>query len=289
MMKKKLVMFALLFLFMFLFMMPFILAVDTEINIMTEPNYNVSIIVNDMNDLLIKDFNVAADASGSAKATLSSSALRVKLIVVVRNKGKIVEINGDKTHRFDGKTTGGVISIDLKEKPIEPEPVVNETDALNVELNIIPETEPVVEEPIAEPVVEESAGEVAQEQQSGKITGAIVGVGKAIVFSKRTYFIIIGMFILFFAVLIIKKKLHSKRNTYVNFKIKDKRDELEDKTEQIDDKIEEHDEKLLAVENKIKEAKQELDQIRDRKRKLQEARERFERNKAELERLEREE
>jgi len=277
-----------------LLVMPLVLS-STDIVIKTLPNHKVDVIVRESGKLSNLESFINKD-SGTGELTITTSADKDKLDLLVSLKKDVKKILNEK---FEGVSSNDQININLIPGSVSysegiPEQEVNDT-AEEIAEEVVEEiaeavAEEVVEEiaeAAAEEVVEESAGEVAEEKQSGKISGAIVGAGKAVVFSKITYFIIAGMFILFFIILIAKKKLHSKKGAYVDFKIKDKKDEIEDKTDQIDDKIEEHDEKLLAVENKIKEAKQELDQIRDRKKKLQEARERFERNRAELERLER--
>ncbi len=262
--------------------MPVILATTTTINVKTLANYDVEIKTLDPNpnedksDLLEYFEPIPSNDGGFVSFESHTSKNTISIVVIVRKDGKAIEINGKKIHKFENYPTGGIINLEVKEKP--PEPEINKTNetganeidvAINVNEN---ETEEDAEkETETEEIIEES------EEKRG-ITGAFIGTGKIIATSKITYFIIIGIVVVFAIFFIVKKKLKSKGH-YIDFKIKDDKGDKPGYEPEGDKRLED-------AEKKIKEAKEELDDIKNRKSKLQEAKGRFERDKEELKRLE---
>jgi len=301
---KKTVIAVLLVLFL---VMPVVFA-DTTINVNTLPNSDVILKTLDPNPRegesnLLEYFRDTSDKNGKVSFQSITKKLLIDIVVIVEKDGVRKKINGKTIHKFEEKITGGVINLEVKEKPPEPEPEVNETEVNKTEKNETEETnettgnmvdvnvevtnETKETEEQKEPETKTNTTQIKEEKTG--ITGAVVSGTKAVVTSKITYYVIGGIFILgvlFFVIFIARKKLKGKA-TYIDFKIKNNKDSVEDKKDELDDKIEIHDKKILKIERTIEEAKKELDEIKNRKSKLQEARERFERDKAELERLER--
>lgn len=256
-----------------LLVVPMILATTTQINVKTLPNHDIEVKTLDPysdEDNLLEYFENITDVNGEASFISDVGKNKISIVVIVRKDGKKVEINGETIHKFENRATGGIINLEVKEKP--PEPEINETNEtganeINVTVNV---TENETEEGVEK--------EIEIEEEKRGITGAIVGTGKAIVTSKITYFVIIGIFVVFVMFFIVKKKLKSKGH-YVDFKIKDDKGDKPGYESGGDKRLED-------AEKKIKEAQVELDEIKNRKSKLQEARERFEKDKEELKRLE---
>ena len=267
-----------------LLVVPMVLATTTTINIKTRPEHDVILKTLDPNpgegekNILEPLFEGSTDANGEVSFISHASKSTINIWIAVLKNDVRVPINDKTYHEFKNNPTGGVINLEVKEKPLEPE--VNETESNETE-EVVEEVAEEETEEVEEPVIEEQ--EIEEEKEGSKVIGAIVGSGKAIVSSKMAYFIggIIFAGILYLIVFAAQKKLKFKKGgTYLDFKIKD------NKKEELKDKIEDKDKELADAERKIEEAKAELDDIRNRKTKLQEARERFERDKKELGRLE---
>lgn len=261
--------------FLLIMVVPTVLAIDTDITVITKLHHDVTINVLNIDDELLEDFVENSEGFGKVTVTFSSSESRINLVVIVRKDGKIIT-----RENLGNKQAGSPILINLEQEiEEEEEPELNETEEI---VNETSETEGIdVNVNITEEGETLETEEEIEEEKRG-ITGAIVGGGKAIITSKITYFVIIGIIVVGLIIFIVKKKIKIPRGKYIDFKIKDGKD----KKEEFDEKIESHDERLEDAEKKLEEAKTELDEIKNRKSKLQEAREKFEKDKKELERLE---
>jgi len=257
-----------------LLIMPVVLAKETTINIKTLAEHEVILKTLDPypsegESNIIEYFEETSDEDGEVSFTSYSSKGQIDILVIVEKDGNRIKINDEFLHKFEKKATGGIINLDVKEKPVviepEPKPIV--------------EPEPVVEEVVEEPEPEVVVEEIEEQPESGKLTGLFIDKGKAVVTSKTTYYIIGGIFLLsffFFMILMVRKKLKAKKGTYLDFKVKPYREFKE----------EDYDDKILSAEKKIKEAEKELEEITSKRKQLREVKEKFERDKAELESLE---
>lgn len=295
MIKKQLV----VVIFFILLIIPLVLAKETIINIKTLAEHDVIIKIldsypNEGETNFIESFNETADENGDVSVTSYTSKSQIDIIVIVEKDGIRKTINGKIVHEFEKKITGGIINLEVKEKPVvvEPEAVcgnsileINEKcddgnliegDGCDANCSIEPEKEVVAEE---ESEVEVVAEEIEEQPETGKLTGLLIDNGKALVMSKTTYYFILGIFVLgvlLFIIVKTKKILKKRANTYLDFKVRPFREFKE----------EDYDKRILNVEKKIKEAEQELNEITGKRKQLKEAKERFEKDKRELERLE---
>lgn len=271
-----------------LLIMPVVLATTTTINVKTLANHDVILKTldpdpNEGESNVLEYFKKSSDANGQVSFVSHTNKPQINILIIVEKDGNRIEINGKTLQLFEKKPTGAIITLEVKEKP--PEPEVNETESNETE-----EVEATANETIetagtgeAEETEEQ---EIEEKKETGKLTGAFISIGKAgkaIVTSKVTYYMIGGIFIIgvfVFVIFIARKKLKGRAGHYINFKIKDGK-VTESVSKQISDK------RLAAAEKKLEEAKKELDYIKNRKNRLEEAKERFEESKKELERLER--
>jgi len=264
-------------LFFVLILMPIILAV--EIKVVAKPERNVVVSVLDANGDSIASFSNSTDSNGIIIFDYETVANKIDINVVVRNNGKF-EYGGPKI--FEDQKTIRTIVIDLERIDIEVnETESNETVELIEEEPVVAEEvqEEIVEEPVVEEVVEEPVVEV--ETKAG-LTGAAVTENVKSYLSKTVVYIIIIAVIIVVAILafIFRKKIGKKGSA--GFKIKKMSDMKKDDKKTPPKDPADYDRRLDNAEEKLKEAKEELDELRERKRKLEEVRSRYEKDREEL-------
>jgi len=279
---------------LFLIVVPMVFAFDTDITIQTTEDNRVDVRIykNDMTESLESHLGSEADENGKIELTYSSAFSVFAITTFIKGEQ-------DGLQKFKNITAGRKILIDLAkgvptqtyldsgiEEEVVEENITKETSEGEIDVQV--EITDEAEEEESETETDEEP--IEEEKQSGKITGAVVTGTKAFVTSKITYYVLGGILValvLFFGVKFTRKKLKNKKGgSYIDFKVKNKKEDLDDKKDELDDKIEAHDDKLEDAEKKLQEAKQELDEIKNRKSKLQEAREKFERAKANLKKFE---
>jgi len=257
---------------MVLLVLPMVVAVD--INIKTLANHKIDITIREAEKTSKLDgfLNQESGEDGNVLVSSSVSVLEVDLIIKLKRDGQ--EILNEK---FSGLSTSGPININMIPGDvgiITVEEIVNQTEEDVEEGSNEVEVEVEVED--EEEVIVEGSGVIEETKNSGKLTGfSIKDTTKSVVSSKVTYFVLGGILLALVVIFVAKKKLKSKKGTYLDFKVKPS--------------FEGNDEnKIEDAERKLNEAKAELDEIKNRKGKLEEAKKRFERDKEELERLEKE-
>jgi preprotein translocase subunit SecG len=274
----------LVFAALFLIVLPSVLALDTKINVKTLPGHRISIIVRAAGELPTLQSFHQDTGTGEFSVTTSSSKTSLDILTIVTKDG--VKIVNEK---FESITAGKPVYLLLKPGEVKLldsfEEKKNETSAANQ----TQETKSSVNESAS--ASENSTSQNQQtvletqikENNQSLMTGSVIGSGKAIIFSKITYYILGGLFLasaIVFAIFVARKKIKAKRTNYAPFKVTP----LSEKNLKTKDIA--YDKKISDVERKIEDAKRELDEIKNRKGRLEEARKRFEESKKELERLE---
>lgn len=281
-----------------LFIMPVVFALDTSIQVKTQPNYAVTIRALDIDGTGTLEngafLDQVADANGIVKITYSSDTEnKIDISLMIKNfiGGTTVQFAGGPVQLINNNgehiKTGWPVEIDTTTNP--PILVKSGKPAGEVEESITnsPDTNKTnssTEEASSSDEVDVAAlfeenKEIEPETKTG-ITGKAMNISKSIFTSKITYFIL-GALILFFVIGVVVKKRninlhlpkfkHSSENKKSEFKV-----------------LPRENPRLRDAERKLEQAKKELDEIRDRGSLIQEARKKLEADKRELERLEKE-
>jgi hypothetical protein len=273
-----------------LFMMPAVLALNTPIQIRTQPNYAVTIRALDVDGTGTLEngafLDQIADANGIVKINFSSEIVNkidISLMVKTAVGGTMIQFAGGPVQVLNNNKehikTGWPVEIDATANPPvlvksgKPEGVIEEEttnksdsdNSFDVSLTVDENKEP-------EQEVQETNNEISAETNTG-VTGKSIGIGKSIFTSKITYFIFgFLVLVLIFGFIFKNKILNSHQQP------EPKRSEFK--------VLARENPKLRDAERKLDQAKKELDEIRNKNFSLQEARKRLEADRRELERLE---
>jgi len=256
-------------------------AVDTPITVSTLANYDIEISILDPyaeESNLLNYFENNTGESGKVSVTFSTSKNKVDIVVIIRKYGKFVEINGETIHKFEGKTVGEPINIEIIPKVEEPPEIKNETEGTNItEATIIEET--------------------PEETQQGGITGEAISEESSFnitnfnikeIFSSTLFYILGAIILVLIAVFVVfktgliklgdqsfktrkyseikgdldKKGIEiSKGDISVDEKSKGDLSFAEEKLKEVQEEIERL-KKIQDTEKKIKECKKELEKLR---------------------------
>jgi hypothetical protein len=253
-----------LILLSFLLIVPMVFAADTQVVVTTKPSHEVTVNVLSIADQSqIVSIEGVSGTDGIFRTNFTSEANKVSIAVIVRKNGGMIKVEPAKEYY-----TGGSLSIDLSDKPVEP--VVNNTIVPAVENKTI----------VEEPKIEENLTLTqTQEIKKSRTTGFAVSSIKSISSSKITYYIIGGLFIAaVFVFIMIRRK--SENNFSKEFKTSNLKLNFQTPSNPSVD-----DDRILEAERKIQEARTELNDIRNRKGKIREAEEKLQRDKEELRKL----
>lgn len=232
------------------------------------------------------EFREKSDSTGKVVFDYNLEPIRIKAGFMAWNgNGYLTFLNGKETVFIKSLILDKFVDIDLNRvdpsikaynnetnKTVENEVLADNTNKSETGANTTDELE----------IVFENNTET-DEKQGASITGEVVGKGKSIIFSIKTYYILGGFFVLIFGFIFIKNKA-KKSQTPTQFKVT-KLSEMKDNTPDLQGE----EERLTNAEKKLNEAKTELEEIKQRKNKLREAQERLEKDKEELRRLKSEE
>lgn len=288
-----------------LIVIPMGLALDTPIQIKTQPNYAVTIRALDISGTGTLEngafIDQIADASGLVKVTFSSDVVNtIDISIMIKNAlgGTTVQFSGGPVQLINNNgehiKTGWPVEIDATVNPPvlvksgKPEgaevPVASATNSVSVNVNVTDSDSTTDNSENTES--SEDSKEISElfetttdvEAETTGITGKAIDVGKSIFSSKITYSIMGILFLVLVIGFLYKNNIISLNLPKSKLKEESKRSEFR--------VMPRDNPKLRDAERKIEQAKRELDEIRNRDSSLQEARRRFEESKRELEKLE---
>lgn len=254
-------------------LVPAVLALDTQITVLTPFQTSVDIRVRDIYSLeVLQEFSGNSEGMGQVSTTISTLEPNINLYIITRKDGKI--LNQEKN--FGNFSAGSPITIDLQNpnqlpssnppdsstelKNASATETTNQatTEAEEVEIEVITSTEQTTE-----PETSEKTG----------ITGFATNITNNVK-TNSTYYIIglivIAGVIFFF---VFRKKI----------KIKKIKKDIKEFIPKLTD--EEEEKELEDAELRIKTAQEEITRIKEKKGKLKEAKERLEKDQEELRRL----
>lgn len=288
-MKKRAVCF-MLFLFIMVNVMG-VLALDTEIKIKTYANHDVDVNVLDPSneDALLEHFEQNTEGTGQVSFTHSSDKNKVSIVVIVRKDGKMVEINGEKIHKFENHAAGTFLNVELVPKKVEETTEANITEA-NITEETTNETANEIVENTEENTSVSETEAIEQAKEENELTGASISETKEFLSKNIITIIIVGVFVaaaivIFFIfktkiISAIKQPLISNKNIKIR-KYSEIKNEL--KVPSFKDN-----KKLDELEEQVKSIQAEIEEIKNKKTKIKEVEERLKRDMQELDRLKRE-
>jgi len=280
------------------FVIPMVLALDTPIQVKTQPNYVVTIRALDISGTGTLEggafLDQIADEDGYVSVTYSSDIVNqidISLMIKTAIGGTTIQFAGGPVQVF--KNNGEHIKTGW---PVEIDTTINPPILIKFGKPIgATEESPTNSLDIGDSNITSSSEDssVVEDNQELEIetgtTGKSIGVGKSILTSKITYFILGLLIIVFVVWFIFKKKLinsHHSEYKKPEFKVLSKENSKPINTERP-----ERNSRLRDAEIKLEEAKKELEEIKqmnEKEGRIRQAKERFERDKRALEKLERE-
>jgi len=289
-----------------LVIMPMFLALDTPIQVKTQPNYVVTIRALDINGKGTLEggafLDQIADANGIVKVTFSSDLVnKIDISLMIKNSigGTMVQFAGGPVQVLNNRgehiKTGWPVEIDTSANPPvlvksgKPAGAVEESASDNSNINSSDTNSSVADNSLdvslviednkkPEQEIQETNKEVGAETKTGT-TGKVISISKSFLTSKITYSVI-GILILVLVIGFVFK------NKLINLHLPEFKHSTESKKSEFK-VLPRESPKLRDAERKLDQAKKEIDEIRNRNSSLQEARKRLEADKRELERLER--
>jgi hypothetical protein len=283
-----------------LFVIPIVFALDTSIQIKTQPNYAVTIRALDISGTGTLEgggfIDQIADANGIVKVTYSSNTtnkIDISLMIKTAIGGTTVQFAGGPVQVFKNNEehikAGWPVEIDASVNPpiliksgkpagaVVEETPTNNSNTNNTNINSSDAASSSNDSLNISALFEDNK-ETGAETKTG-ITGKVIDISKSIFTSKITYFIL-GILVLVFIIGFVFK------NKLINLHLPEFKHSPESKKSEFKVLARENP-KLRDAERKLEQAKKELDEIKNRGSLLQEARKKLEADKRELERLER--
>jgi len=286
-----------------LFIMPIVFALDTPIQVKTQPNYAVTIRALNIEGTGTLEnggfIDQIADTNGIVQVTYSSDTtnkIDISLMIKTAIGGTTVQFAGGPVQVFKNNEehikAGWPVEIDATTNPpvlvksgkpagVVEESIINNSNTNNTNINNTninrSDEANSSDDSLDVAALFEENREI--EAETTGITGKAIDVGKSVLTSKITYFIL-GLLILVFVIGFVFK------NKFINLHLPEFKHSSESKKSDFK-VIPKENPKLRDAERKLDQAKKELDEIRNRGSLIQEARKKLEADKRELERLER--